>query len=132
MSGSCRNGRGESVPRATSVPAVVSSSGDIERLTISLLNNEMPARKPVRLLGVSLSAQGRPPGRFRGARRSRTHPAGLGCRDQTIGAISDEVENISDDQERTCDTRAAILRGASYAARLAHGIRVAGGMLLFL
>ena len=56
MSGSCRNGRGQSVPRATSVPAVVSSRGDLEGLAISLLNNEMPARKPVRLLGVSLSS----------------------------------------------------------------------------
>jgi DNA polymerase IV len=44
------------VCRATSVPAVVSSRGDLEGLAISLLNNEMPARKPVRLLGVSLSS----------------------------------------------------------------------------
>ena len=39
-----------------SVPAAVSSRGDLEGLAISLLNSEMRARKPVRLLGLFLSS----------------------------------------------------------------------------
>jgi hypothetical protein len=36
------------------VSADDSSRGDLERLSIALLQNEMPLPKPVRLLGVSL------------------------------------------------------------------------------
>jgi DNA polymerase IV len=35
----------------------ISSRTDLERLSITLLQNEMPAPKPVRLLSISLSAQ---------------------------------------------------------------------------
>jgi DNA polymerase-4 len=34
----------------------VASRGDLERLSIALLQNEMPVPRPVRLLGVSLSS----------------------------------------------------------------------------
>ena len=34
----------------------VSSRSELEGLSVALLQNEMPVRKPVRLLGVSLSA----------------------------------------------------------------------------
>jgi hypothetical protein len=34
----------------------VSSRSDLERLSVALLQSEMPVPKPVRLLGVSLSA----------------------------------------------------------------------------
>lgn len=51
----------EIITRSRSVPAAVSSRDDLERLSIALLQNEMPVPKPVRLLGVSLSAlQGEP------------------------------------------------------------------------
>ena len=51
----------EVITRSRSVPVAVSSRGDLERLSIALLQNEMPVPKPVRLLGVSLSAlQGEP------------------------------------------------------------------------
>jgi DNA polymerase-4 len=46
----------EIITRSRSVPAAVSSRSDLERLSIALLQNEMPVPKPVRLLGVSLSA----------------------------------------------------------------------------
>jgi DNA polymerase-4 len=46
----------EIITRSRSVPAAVSSRRDLERLSIALLQNEMPVPKPVRLLGVSLSA----------------------------------------------------------------------------
>ncbi len=46
----------EIITRSRSIPAGVSSRGDLEVLSIALLKNEMPARKPVRLLGVSLSS----------------------------------------------------------------------------
>jgi DNA polymerase IV len=46
----------EIITRSRSVPAAVSSRGDLEGLSIAFLKNEMPARKPVRLLGVSLSS----------------------------------------------------------------------------
>jgi DNA polymerase-4 len=46
----------EIVTRSRSVPAAVSSRGDLERLAVALLKNEMPLPKPVRLLGVSLSS----------------------------------------------------------------------------
>jgi DNA polymerase IV len=35
----------------------VSSRSDLEHLSTTLLQNEMPVPKPVRLLGISLSAQ---------------------------------------------------------------------------
>jgi DNA polymerase IV len=46
----------EIITRSRSVPAAVSSRGDLERLSIALLQNELPLAKPVRLLGVSLSS----------------------------------------------------------------------------
>lgn len=46
----------EIITRSRSVPAAVSSRSDLEHLSIALLQNEMPVPKPVRLLGVSLSA----------------------------------------------------------------------------
>jgi DNA polymerase-4 len=46
----------EIITRSKSVPVVVASRGDLEKLSIALLRNEMPVHKPVRLLGVSLSS----------------------------------------------------------------------------
>lgn len=46
----------EIVTRSRSLPAAISSRDDLEHLSIALLQNEMPPPKPVRLLGVSLSA----------------------------------------------------------------------------
>lgn len=46
----------EIISRSKSVPVAVASRSDLERLSIALLQNEMPVPKPVRLLGVSLSA----------------------------------------------------------------------------
>jgi DNA polymerase-4 len=46
----------EIITRSRSAPAAISSRGDLEGLSIALLKHEMPARKPVRLLGVSLSS----------------------------------------------------------------------------
>jgi DNA polymerase IV len=46
----------EIITRSRSVPAAVSSQVEIERIVIGLLKNEMPIPKPVRLLGVSVSA----------------------------------------------------------------------------
>ena len=46
----------EIITRSRSVPAAVSSRSDLERLSIALLQDEMPLPKPVRLLGVSLSS----------------------------------------------------------------------------
>jgi DNA polymerase-4 len=46
----------EIVTRSRSVAVAVSSRSDLERLSVALLQNEMPVPKPVRLLGVSLSA----------------------------------------------------------------------------
>jgi DNA polymerase-4 len=46
----------EIITRSRSVPVAVSSRDDLERLSIALLQNEMPLAKPVRLLGVSLSS----------------------------------------------------------------------------
>ena len=46
----------EIITRSRSVPVAVSSRSDLERLSVALLRNEMPVPKPVRLLGVSLSA----------------------------------------------------------------------------
>jgi DNA polymerase-4 len=46
----------ETITRSKSTPFAVSSRSDLERLAIILLQNEMPIRKPVRLLGVSLSS----------------------------------------------------------------------------
>jgi hypothetical protein len=45
----------EIITRSRSVPVAVSSRSDLERLSVALLQNEMPVPKPVRLLGVSLS-----------------------------------------------------------------------------
>jgi hypothetical protein len=45
----------EIITRSRSVPAAVSSRNELERLSIAILQNEMPVTKPVRLLGVSLS-----------------------------------------------------------------------------
>ena len=46
----------EIITRSRSVAVAVSSRDDLERLAIALLQNEMPFRKPVRLLGISLSS----------------------------------------------------------------------------
>ena len=46
----------EIITRSRSVPATVSNHAELERIALSLLKNEMPVPKPVRLLGVSLSA----------------------------------------------------------------------------
>jgi DNA polymerase IV len=46
----------EIITRSRSVPVAVSSRSYLERLSVALLQNEMPVPKPVRLLGVSLSA----------------------------------------------------------------------------
>jgi DNA polymerase IV len=46
----------EIITRSQSVPIAVSSRSDLERLSIALLQNEMPVPKPVRLLGISLSS----------------------------------------------------------------------------
>ena len=46
----------EIITRSRSVPVAVSSHSDLERLSIALLQNEIPVPKPVRLLGVSLSS----------------------------------------------------------------------------
>jgi DNA polymerase-4 len=46
----------EIITRSRSAPVVISSRSDLERLSIALLQNEMPVPRPVRLLGVSLSS----------------------------------------------------------------------------
>ena len=46
----------EIIARSRSVPVAVSGRSELERLSVALLKNEMPVPKPVRLLGVSLSA----------------------------------------------------------------------------
>jgi DNA polymerase-4 len=46
----------EIITRSKSVPVVVTDRTDLEHLAIALLQNAMPFRKPVRLLGVSLSS----------------------------------------------------------------------------
>jgi DNA polymerase IV len=46
----------EIITRSRSVPSAVSRRDDLERLSIALLQKEMPFSKPVRLLGVSLSS----------------------------------------------------------------------------
>jgi DNA polymerase-4 len=46
----------EIITRSKSMPIAVSSRSELERLCVRLLQSEMPAPKPVRLLGISLSA----------------------------------------------------------------------------
>ncbi len=46
----------EIITRSRSIPVAVSSRSELERLSIALLQNEMPVPKPVRLLGVSVSS----------------------------------------------------------------------------
>ncbi len=46
----------ELITRSRSVPVAVSNRAELERLSVALLQNEMPFPKPVRLLGVSLSS----------------------------------------------------------------------------
>jgi DNA polymerase IV len=46
----------ELITRSRSVPVAVSNRAELERLSVALLQNEMPFSKPVRLLGVSLSS----------------------------------------------------------------------------
>jgi DNA polymerase-4 len=46
----------EIITRSRSVPVAVSNHSDLKRLSVALLQNEMPVPKPVRLLGASLSA----------------------------------------------------------------------------
>jgi hypothetical protein len=58
----------EIITRSRSVPAVVSSRAELERLSVSLLQAEVPVPKPVRLLrGLPLIA----PGRRRGGAATR-------------------------------------------------------------
>ncbi|MBA2398035.1 MAG: DNA polymerase IV [Bradyrhizobium sp.] len=44
------------ITRSKSIPVAVSSRSELERLSVGLLQSEIPIPKPVRLLGVSLSA----------------------------------------------------------------------------
>ena len=53
----------EIVTRSRSVPVAVTSCSDLERLSIALLQNEMPIPKPVRLLGVLVVRAQRTAGR---------------------------------------------------------------------
>lgn len=46
----------EIITRSRSLPVAVSSRAELERLSVALLQNEMPLPKPVRLLGVSISS----------------------------------------------------------------------------
>jgi DNA polymerase IV len=46
----------EIITRSRSTPIAVATRTDLERLSVALLQNEMPLPKPVRLLGVSLSS----------------------------------------------------------------------------
>jgi hypothetical protein len=46
----------EIITRSKSVPIAVSSCGELEWWSVGLLKSEMPVPKPVRLLGISLSA----------------------------------------------------------------------------
>ena len=46
----------EIITRSRSVPAPVSNRSDFERVSVALLQAEIPLPKPVRLLGVSLSS----------------------------------------------------------------------------
>jgi DNA polymerase-4 len=46
----------EIITRSRSVPVAVSGRGDLEQLSIALLQHEVPFSKPVGLLGVSLSS----------------------------------------------------------------------------
>jgi DNA polymerase IV len=46
----------EIITRSRSVPVAVASRDDLERMSVALLQHEMPMPKPVRLLGVSLSS----------------------------------------------------------------------------
>jgi DNA polymerase IV len=46
----------EIITRSRSGPVAVSGREDLERLSVALLESEMPFPKPVRLLGVSLSS----------------------------------------------------------------------------
>jgi DNA polymerase-4 len=46
----------EIITRSKSVPIAVSSRSELERLSVGLLQSEIPVPKPVRLLGISLSA----------------------------------------------------------------------------
>lgn len=44
------------ITRSRSLPVAVSSCAELERVLISLLQNEAPFSKPIRLLGISLSS----------------------------------------------------------------------------
>ena len=46
----------EIITRSRSTPTTVSSQAELKGVVIGLLKNEMPVPKPIRLLGVSLSA----------------------------------------------------------------------------
>jgi DNA polymerase-4 len=46
----------EIITRSRSLSGAISSRDDLTRLSIELLQSEMPSPKPVRLLGVSLSS----------------------------------------------------------------------------
>jgi hypothetical protein len=44
------------ITRSRSIPVAISSCDDLERISIGILQNELPFPKPVRLIGVSLSS----------------------------------------------------------------------------
>ncbi|MFC7698370.1 MULTISPECIES: hypothetical protein [Bradyrhizobium] len=44
------------ITRSRSRPIAISNHRELEHFSIALLENEMPARQPVRLLGESLSS----------------------------------------------------------------------------
>jgi DNA polymerase-4 len=46
----------EIITRSRSVPVAISNCDDLERISIGILQNELPFPKPVRLIGVSLSS----------------------------------------------------------------------------
>ena len=70
----------EIVTRSRSVNLAVSSRSDLERLSIALLQNEMPVPKPVRLLQLIV--------RSPGANRSRTATRSADLRGRSVISIS--------------------------------------------
>jgi DNA polymerase-4 len=63
----------EIITRSRSVPVAVASRGDLERLSIALLQNEMPVPKPVRLLGVSWRLKRQSPQNLQAGRPVKSH-----------------------------------------------------------
>ena len=46
----------EIITRSRSVPVAISNRSELERLSVALLQAEVPVPRPVRLLGISLSS----------------------------------------------------------------------------